>query len=338
MIGHRIGACDPALAARVIRVTPLIYTSGADAALDRPAHVRAGSSLARFGHILAVVQDDANFVAIIDTQTQETRAIELPVGEGGVRQFDDLRGNKRFKCDFEACVAVAAHGADALLAFGSGSSPLRERVMVIRDPAGASPQVTVAETPELYAALRAAQDFAGSDMNIEGAVMVGDQVRLFGRGNGVARGTLLPLDATCDLAWPALWAYLQSPRAGAPPQPQTIVQYQLGELAGLRLGFTDAASGPGALIFSAAAEDSPDATRDGPVAGSVLGVFDTTGQARWTALCDADGERFTGKVEGVALMPDRPYRAYVVVDRDDPGHPSELCEVELAGSWYSIPT
>jgi hypothetical protein len=37
---------DPALEARVLSRTPLRYAEGADPDLDRPAHVRAGSSLA----------------------------------------------------------------------------------------------------------------------------------------------------------------------------------------------------------------------------------------------------------------------------------------------------
>jgi hypothetical protein len=55
---------------------------------------------------------------------------------------------------------------------------------------------------------------------------------------------------------------------------------------------------------------------------------------RWTVLRDSDGNRFTGKVEGVTLAPETPNRAYVVVDRDDPWRPSELCEVDLGGPWY----
>ena len=90
----------------------------------------------------------------------------------------------------------------------------------------------------------------------------------------------------------------------------------------------------GRLVFCAAAECSPDATRDGPVAGSVLGVFDAAGGARWAVLRDHDGGCFSGKVEGLSLATETPYRAHVVVDRDDPGLPSELCEVELSGPWY----
>ena len=71
---------------------------------------------------------------------------------------------------------------------------------------------------------------------------------------------------------------------------------------------------------------------DGPVSGSAVGVIDADGSARWTVLRDADGARFEGKVEGVARG-NRPGTLYVVVDRDDPHRPSELCEVELAGHW-----
>jgi hypothetical protein len=37
-------------------------------------------------------------------------------------------------------------------------------------------------------------------------------------------------------------------------------------------------------------------------------------------------------VEGIARG-SRPGTLYVVVDRDDPHCPSELCEVELSGDW-----
>jgi len=54
-------------------------------------------------------------------------------------------------------------------------------------------------------------------------------------------------------------------------------------------------------------------------------------------VLDSEGGRFSGKIEGLQLAPETPYRAYVVVDRDDPGAPSELCEVKLSGPWYGTP-
>ncbi|MEW5929863.1 MAG: hypothetical protein AB1941_20615 [Gemmatimonadota bacterium] len=324
---------DPALVARVVSRTPLLYGAGADPDADRPGHVRAGSSLAWVDGRIAVVQDDANFVALVDPETLRADAVHLPAGHGGKRQFDDRRGTKEYKLDLEACVAVPGEGGDVLLAFGSGSSPRREQVAVLEGWARGEPAVALRDASALYALLRAAADFAGSELNVEGAVWMDGRVRLFGRGNGAARGGVLPVDATCDLEWDALRAYLRDPDAAPPPEPGDVVRYRLGTVDGLRLGFTDAALAGGRLLFCASAEDSPDATRDGRVAGSSLGVLGADGGARWTLLRDERGDPFTGKVEGLAVPPGSRDRAWVVVDRDDPDAPSELCGVELAGGW-----
>jgi hypothetical protein len=243
MIQQVVATYDSALTARVVRMTPLRYPDVADPSLDRPPHVRAGSSLAQVGDRLIVVQDDANFVALIDPQGHDVRAVPLPVGAGGLRQFDDVRGNKRFKLDLEACVVIPDRSGDILLAFGSGSSPLREQIAVIRGVGDMAPNVALVEAHELYAALRGAAGFAGSQMNIEGAVFVDDHIRLFGRGNGQTRDGLLPLDATCDLAWPALATYLEAPLMSPSPAPEGVTQYQLGSLGGVRLGFTNISLG-----------------------------------------------------------------------------------------------
>src|SRR3712207_3817046 len=85
---------DPALETRVVRRLPMRYAAGADATLDRPAHVRAASGLVWHGPRLVVVQDDTNFLALVDPATGLAESIALPAGEGGRRQFDDGRGNK----------------------------------------------------------------------------------------------------------------------------------------------------------------------------------------------------------------------------------------------------
>ncbi|HEY0017382.1 MAG TPA: hypothetical protein VGC13_13815 [Longimicrobium sp.] len=324
---------DPALRARVVRTVPLTYAEGADAALDRPAHVRAGSGLAWTGGALAVMQDDANFVALADPATGLCRAIPLPAGEGGLRQFDDVRGNKRFKLDLEACATVPdACGDEMVVAFGSGSSALRERVLHVRDAAGPAPRVELREALTFYARLRDAAEFAGSELNVEGAVWRAGRLVLLNRGNGAAVDGRQPVDATCEVEWAALRAYLDGPGAHPAPGPENVIQYALGEIDGCRLTFTDAAAFGGALVYTATAEASPNAVDDGPVAGSAVGIIGADGEARWTVLENAAGAGFDAKVEGLARGP-RPGTLYVVVDRDDPHLASQLCEVELAGDW-----
>jgi len=328
----RIASPDPALAAIVTSRRPLRYAGGPDPALDRPAHVRAGSSLAWVPGGIALVQDDANFVAVVDTDSGQVDAITLPAGARGVRQFDDGRGNKAHKLDLEACVAVREDGRALLLALGSGSSPRRERVAIVSGWESGRREVELVHVPRLYAALRAASDFAGSEMNVEGALHLGDRLRLFGRGNGAAAGELRPVSATCDLSWTELLGHLRDPERAPVPTPYDVVRYELGTVDGIPLGFTDAAELGDAVLFSAAAEDSPDATRDGRVAGSAVGVVAADGRARWTALVEPDGRPFAGKVEGVLALPDED-RLLVVVDADDADAPSELCTVELHGDW-----
>jgi hypothetical protein len=70
------------------------------------------------GGRLAVIQDDANFVAFVDAESGDVDALALSPGEGGARCFDDARGNKAHKLDLEACIV---HGS-RLIAFGSGVS------------------------------------------------------------------------------------------------------------------------------------------------------------------------------------------------------------------------
>lgn len=329
IVAHR----DPALRARIVRTVPLVYADGADAALDRPAHVRAGSGLAWAGGVLAVMQDDANFVALADPATGRCRAVTLPAGEGGLRQFDDERGNKRYKLDLEACVAVPdGRGGETVVGFGSGSSARRERVLLAEGLGSADPRVDLRDASGFYARLREAAEFAGSELNVEGAAWLGGRLVLLNRGNGAAGDDRGPVDAICQVDWPALRAHLDDPAANPPPSPESIVAYDLGTVDGCPLNFTDAAAFGDGLIYTATAEDSPNAVDDGPVAGSAVGIIGADGEARFAVFEAADGGRFDGKVEGVARG-SRPGTLYVVVDRDDPHCPSELCEVELSGDW-----
>jgi hypothetical protein len=128
-------------------------------------------------------------------------------------------------------------------------------------------------------------------------------------GNGRPQAECLPVNATCDLEWDELAAYLQEPHRKPVPQLQQICQYELGTLEDLRLTFTDATVTKQNVIFSATAENSPDASSDGMVAGSVLGILDT--EARWIELLTLDGSLFTSKVEGVCVSRKNVNRLYL---------------------------
>ena len=340
MIEQVVAWPDPALVARIRRKTPLWYEGGADPATERPPHVRAGSSLAALrdpgtrGDRIAVIQDDARFVAIIDPGSSRAASLPLPAGHAGHRVFDEAHGNERFKLDLEACVTVLGAGGERLVAFGSGSTAERDQIVVVSWTGGERPDVAVYEAAAWYDALRGAHDFSGSELNVEGAIFLPpDTLRLFQRGNGAPRAGLQPVDATGDLSWSALWAHLQRPATAPPPTPANVVQYRLGDLDGVRLTFSDAVARGAVVIFSASAEGSGDSARDERVAGSVLGVIATDG-ARWTTLTERDGRPFRAKIEGLSLAPGDRRLVSFVVDNDDTEAPSELYQAELSGPWY----
>jgi hypothetical protein len=321
------------LVARVAACTPLRYQAGAHLALDRPAHVRAASGAAFIAGRLAVIQDDANFIAFIDLATGVVDSIALPAGIDEKRQFDDERGNKRFKLDLEACVAVPGKLGPRFVAFGSGSSSAREQVVLVDGIAAGAPDLTVVHAHRFYESIRHERAFAGSDLNIEGAVFRDGQLTLFGRGNGAPADDRLPLNATCVFDWAALERHLGAPNVSAPPTPRHITQYDLGSIDGIPLGFTDAVVWGEEVLFAAAAEDSPDARRDGRVAGSVLGLITVDGHVRQCPIAYVGGTPYRAKVEGLAVTDDQPPQLYALIDQDDPSAPSELCVIELSGDW-----
>ncbi|MFB6229520.1 MAG: hypothetical protein ABEL04_00050 [Salinibacter sp.] len=323
---------DESLACRVVRSSPLTYDDEPHPEVtDRPPHVRAASSLVLLVDRYAIVQDDANFLALIDPDSHEVRSHPLPAGPQGLRVFDYDEGTGHHKLDLEACAVVPGTEERLLVAFGSGSAENREWIVTV-DWRGADdePDTDLAEAPALYQHLREQTDFSGSGLNVEGAIFVEkDRLRLFQRGNAEPTDTLGPVDATGDLQWSALAAHLNDPEQHPPPELQNVVQYDLGTLHDVRLTFSDAMRHDGAVLFSASAEDET----TGDVVGSVLGVIDEDG-ARLAELIDEDGTPFEGKVEGLSVHPGSPNRASFVIDADASDEPSLIYEAELDGSWH----
>lgn len=319
-------ACETrGLTAHVRTRTSLRYTAGAQPSEDLPAHVRAGSAMALTAKRIAVIQDDTNAIAIVDRASGAVSSVLLPRGEGGARQFDEERKNKKHKLDLEACVLVRER--NTLLAFGSGSTAARERVLILTD-IDREPSVRIAHAQALYAAMREDKRFSGSELNIEGVARVGDSLRFFQRGNGATINGLEPIDATADLRLDSVLRALDEP--GATVTLERVRQVKLGTLDGVRLTFTDAWSdGDEPVWFLAAAEASPDTYHDGPVRGSVIGWIDGAGDGYWCPILDEHGLLFREKAEGLALDPANPHRAWIVVDKDDPQAPCELCELIL---------
>jgi hypothetical protein len=259
---------------------------------------RSGSALVRLGDRLLLVQDDALEALWVDPRTHETRRFPL-AGTGE-------RLPKHEKPDFEAAFVGPGRAVTLL---GSGSALARRRAARIDLDHGT---VSLHDCSALFEAVAAR---LGTLPNIEGAVLRGETLRLFHRGAGPARSALVDLPA--------------SVLAGGACEIRSFLPCDLGRAGDVPLHFTDAIPFGSHEIYLAAAEDTPNAVDDGPVAGAAVGLLDGAG-ARYTLLEDPDGKPTTRKVEGIALDP-RTGAAWLVTDPDDPERPAELCAIELQG-------
>jgi hypothetical protein len=321
------------LTATVLSRRPLRYRGGADASQDLPPHVRAGSGLAWWGDLLAVVQDDTRVVALVDPDTAAALPLLLPADEG-IRIFEPARGNKQRKLDFESAFSLTLHNEHHLIALGSGSTPARETLLRLRCPVGERPHTDLTPEliplPRLYRLLRETTAFSGSELNLEGAAPLPDgSLMLFQRGNGAPVGDLLPVSATARIPLQALLALLDAPDTAPLPELREIEQHQFPPAPqGATYSFTDAAWTGDRLTYIAVAECSPNSYDDGEVVGSIVGWHDAQG---WhcTQLQDSDGSLLLDKPEGLAPTRDGSGDLWMVTDNDDPSRPSELLRVAL---------
>lgn len=312
-------AFDPSLTAVLHDITPLVYSEpGTLVEYDVPAHVRAASAVRRSGERLVIVQDDVNVLVL--RHGPETGAVLLPAGAGGVRSFEKARGNKHAKLDLEACAALPD---GRLVAFGSGSTPARERLVVF----GPADSVRIVEGCELYTLLRAETTFAGSELNVEGALVLGDVLRLFQRGNGAELRGVLPVNATLDLPLPEFVRWLDT--GSKVPTLHDATQYDLGHVDGVPFTFTDAAlMRDGRVAVLACAEASPDTYRDGEVLGCRFGIIDGR-DVRLGPILHADGRPTHLKLEGIESRPSSNGSFDVVADMDRPDEPALCARLEV---------
>lgn len=287
----------------------------------RPAHVSAASGLVAVGPWLYVVADDALHLAVFPREGDAPgRSVRLFPGELPLEH----KARKAAKPDLEALCLLAPftgcpHGA--LLAVPSGSTAARQRgALLPLTPKGTlAGEVHEVDFTAVYAQL--ARELG--PLNIEGAAVSGGRLRLLQRGNG-AQGT----DALVDLDHERLVRALEGDRKLGPEVVRTVRRWELGHVGGVRLTFTDASPLPdGRIVFTAAAEATPDAYSDGPVAGSVIGVLAPDGAPLFMDAVDAKV-----KLEGVSAHVERgQVHVLLVADADDASVPSPLLEAVLEG-------
>ena len=282
-------------------------------AAGRPLHLSAASGIACVGSFIYVVADDELHLGVFRSGTGAPgHLIRLFDGE----LPDKPKARKKQKPDCEALTLLPAYNDypyGALLALGSGSRPNRRIGALLElDPQGA-----VRGLPRVLdlSPLLAPLDDALASVNIEGAVVFDDELRLFQRGN---KGE--GVNAVIRFALSALLEALRTGRPGA-IKPTAIDPIDLGKIDGIPFGFTDAAVLPdGGMVFTAVAEDTDNAYDDGACAGAAVGIVDNAGRLRCLHRLDRPH-----KVEGIdARLDGDIIRLMLVTDADDAGIPAGL--------------
>ena len=216
------------------------------------------------------------------------------------------------KPDLEALTLLPpfeSHPYGALLGLGSGSAPERSRGFVCALAADGS----IAGEPDeldlgpLYRLLREQV----AELNIEGAATMGDRLWLLDRGTPQEGVNLV-----AELSLEQLMRSLREDRCLDAEELESIRRYDLGEIDGVKLTFSDATPiADQLLVFTASAEGD-----DGRIRGSVVGTLGLDGSVQRLRTIDR-----RWKVEGVHATIDTGVLDFTFVcDQDDPAKPAPL--------------
>lgn len=250
-------------------------------------YIAAASGLALIGDTFHVVADDELFFVRfkLNGPSEVVKIFEgiLP---------EEPKARKKLKPDFESLVALPDQ---SVLCIPSGSKENRFLGAIV------TKDNKVKEVSFIHIYHELGKHF--SELNIEGAVLFEDKIRLFQRGNGAhhQNGIIdLPLEEFLD-------DQFNNP---------VIKKIKLGSLNGISLSFTDACLSDGLFWFLAVSENSESTYLDGDFDGAIIGAMDLEGNIHFEEVLD-----IPNKPEGLVV---NGKNFYIVTDADDRSQPSKL--------------
>ncbi len=269
--------------------------------------VKAASGLVKSGNDFFVIADDelSLFQFSFEGQTK-INSVQLKSGLLSL----DAKERKAQKPDWEALVKIdIKNHQDILLAVPSGSTENRMAGAFVKlnakgaiDPT--QDPVTV-DFSNIYLQLKEKLP----DLNIEGACVFNNQLKLFQRGNGASG-----VNAIIDIDLEGFCNDLKNQSSLNPKHVLAVNTYQLGELAGYKLDFTDACTLDDTIWYLAVAEDSQSTYEDGRYYGAIIGCLNAAGKeiGRYQIDCALKPEGLWVEAESQRLC------FYVVTDADSP--------------------
>lgn len=278
-----------------------------------PARVSAASGLVRRGGFAYVIGDDLLDLAVFDLSGTGPGTLRRALRE---QPRSDEPGAEGDKPDLEALTAVppfAGSPFGGLLGVGSGSSETRDRgffwpLEADGDLRGDPAQVDFAP---LYGLLRSEL----GEINVEGICVFGESLWIFNRGNS-GRSP----NAVAAVALPDLGRSLGGDREIGAEELAELRTYDLGDLDGVDLCFSDATQLSETLVAFTASAEASEGGDDNAIRGSVVGTIEGDGVVKRLREIDRKW-----KVEGIdATLGSGMLDLAFVCDQDDPDAPSPL--------------
>jgi hypothetical protein len=280
----------------------------------RPAHLSAASGVARRGDFVYVIGDDELHIAVFRLSSSAPGSLRR-VLSGDLP--NDAHERSGAKPDLEALTLLPpfeGHPYGALLGLGSGSAPQRSRGFAWALAADGSLAGEPAEL-DLDPLFELLRDHV-AELNIEGAATMGDRLWLLHRGTSQDGFNLV-----AELSLERLMHSLRDDRRLDAGELENIRRYELGDIEGVELTFSDATPIADQLVvFTASAEGD-----DGRIRGSVVGTLRLDGSVQRLRTIDR-----RWKVEGVHATIDAGVLDFMFVcDQDDPAEPGPLLSATM---------
>ena len=280
-----------------MQLTHIRFLDTAEPLASGNAFLSAASGLVQIGDTLCVVGDDEQHLAVFNQNDDGPgRLIRLLPGDLPRKK----KQRKAVKPDFEILFQLPDSGL--ICAMGSGSTPQRMRGAMIELETGS---VALLDLQQLFAEIASLV----TEINLEGAVVRGDRLLLFNRGNMQNPET--------NIFETALSAITSDESA----QVTLVKTIALPIIDGVPLTVTDACSlDDRHILLSAVAEVTDDSYADGDILGAAIIVLnpnlDVVAIEPLKPVCKIEGISARRTATGAELL--------CVSDADDPAMPSSF--------------
>jgi hypothetical protein len=290
--------------------------------------IPSASGIERVGQQYYVIGDDSPYLFTLDESFKVVHKTPLFQANSVVNG----RIPKPVKPDLEAITQITLEGGQpSLLIVGSGATePRNTGFLIPLTRNGPGKPITINLKP-LYDQLRANKSVTGqAALNIEG--LAADEEYLYLLQRYAPGGQNVLITYTMDSITPFLLG------KGPAPKPAGIQAWELPDLEQTKTGFSGMTTALGGrMLFTASAEETPNAVLDGEIYGSMVGLLQahphkTTQPAKLQVvvpITEKDGIAYKSKIESICISgQDRNDLTAVCVADNDNGH-SELVVVKF---------